>query len=203
MTSPLDKLNLRPGEKRLVVVVAAVVFIMINWLLVKPHFGEVGKVSGQLTRERATIQRYEAEIARTPAYQKRVAELEVTGTVVATAEQALQLQVIVQKQASASGVAIYSTDSKQGGASRLSEFFDEYIVRVTANAGDKELVDFLYRLGGSDSLIRVRDLTLNPDPNGTKLNTSITFVASYQRTAPAKPAPARQPITTAKTAKTP
>ena len=44
MTSPLDRLNLRPFEKRLVVVVAVVVFLVINAWIVFPHFSDLGKV---------------------------------------------------------------------------------------------------------------------------------------------------------------
>ena len=56
-------------------------------------------------------------------------------------------------------------------------------------------MDFLYRLGAGGSLIRVRDLSLSPDPTGIKLSSQITLVASYPKAAsPAKAAtpPSRQ-----------
>ena len=90
-------------------------------------------------------------------------------------------------------MAILSSDSRQVSSTKLSEFFDEQTLRITANSDDKQLVDFLYKLGAGDSIIRVRDISLSPDPSGTKFNSTLTFVASYQRVAPAK-----KPITTAK-----
>ena len=194
MSSALAKLNLRPNEKRLVVAIGVVVFILLNWIFIWPQFSELGTVKAQLAKDLATLDKYRAEIARTPQYQRRLTELERQGTTVPTLEQALQLQVSVQKQAAASGVAILSSDSRQASSLKPSEFFDEQTLRVTANSGDKELVDFLYKLGAGDSLIRIRDLTLSPDPSGSRLNSTIAFVASYQR-----PATTKKPVNTAKT----
>ena len=194
MKSALDKLNLRPGEKRLVVAVGIAVFVVLNVWWIWPHFGEVAKVSAKLERDHGTLEKYQKEAARTAQYQKRLDDLRQIGSVLPTAEQALQLQVTVQKQASQSGVAILSSDSRQVSSTKLSEFFDEQTLRITANSDDKQLVDFLYKLGAGDSIIRVRDISLSPDPSGTKFNSTLTFVASYQRVAPAK-----KPITTAKT----
>ena len=43
MKSLFDKLDLRPGERRLVVGVGIVVFIVLNLLFVFPNFGELKK----------------------------------------------------------------------------------------------------------------------------------------------------------------
>jgi len=45
-------------------------------------------------------------------------------------------------------------------------------------------VDFLYKLGSDASMIRVRDLELQPDPPRQKLNANVRLIASYQRNAP-------------------
>jgi hypothetical protein len=55
-------------------------------------------------------------------------------------------------------------------------------------------VNFLYALGSSDSMIRVRDLSrLRVDNSGQNLSASVTFVASFQKkpkaAAPAGPGP--------------
>ena len=44
-----------------------------------------------------------------------------------------------------------------------------------------QLVDFLYKLGAGASMIRVRDLTLQPDPPRQRLTADIRLVASYQK----------------------
>ena len=55
--------------------------------------------------------------------------------------------------------------------------------------GEKELIDFLYRMAQNDLLIRAKSMQLQPDiPNRYKLQGSITLVKSYQRKAPPKPA---------------
>jgi hypothetical protein len=42
-------------------------------------------------------------------------------------------------------------------------------------------VDFLYKLGSGASMIRVRDLELQPDAPHQHLNGNIRLVASYQK----------------------
>ena len=63
-------------------------------------------------------------------------------------------------------------------------FFVEQIQNINVTATDEQLVDFLYKLGSDASMIRVRDLELQPDPPHQKLNANIKLVASYQRNAP-------------------
>src|SRR6185503_13823217 len=100
MSAAIDKLNLRPGEKRLVIVVGLALFVVLNYLFIWPRFGDLGKLQAQLEKDRAAIQRYQAEISRIPKYEANNKQLELSGTKVGNAEQALQLQVAVQRQAS-------------------------------------------------------------------------------------------------------
>lgn len=206
MSATATKLNLRPGERRLIVAVGVIVFVVVQWVFIWPKFGSLGTLESQLIRDRATLERYRREIGRTSQYQRRLAELQRAGQSVATAEQALQLQITVQRQAGASGVAILTTDSRNVTSLKPSEFFDEQTLRVSANSGDKELVDLLYKLGSGDSLIRVRDLSISPDPSGSRLNSSIAFVASYQKPAPTRPTRSsvtNAPATTSSSTSTP
>ena len=63
-------------------------------------------------------------------------------------------------------------------------FFVEQIQNINVTATDEQLVDFLYKLGSDVSMIRVRDLELQPDTAHQKLNANIRLVASYQRKRP-------------------
>ena len=54
-------------------------------------------------------------------------------------------------------------------------------------------MDFLYNLGSGNSLIRVRDLALHPNPPRQALSGNVKLVASYQKNPPKKAAPVRQP----------
>ena len=44
MTRLLDRLNLRPQERRIVIFAAVAVFAALNWFFVKPYFGELGRI---------------------------------------------------------------------------------------------------------------------------------------------------------------
>jgi hypothetical protein len=200
MSNWFDKLNLRPGERRLLVFVGIALFIVLNWVFVKPRFGAVGRLEGKLETARATRLRYQDQIAKTKDYEKRIRELELQGQSVPSAEMGIEFQKTVQRQASASALSILSTDARAADRTgQVTEFFDEQILRVTATGNDKALVDFLYKIGTGDSLIRVRELSINPDPGGMRLNSIITLVASYQRADKPAGKPTGKPVTTAKT----
>ena len=68
MTSFLDKLNLRPNERRMVVIVALVVFVVLNIWFVWPHFGDWKLVQARVKKAEATLAAYQTEIARQPSY---------------------------------------------------------------------------------------------------------------------------------------
>ena len=65
MSSFLDKLNLGPQERRLVVVSAAVMFVVLQLWLVWPHFGDLNRIRQQKQSAERTLERYQTELART------------------------------------------------------------------------------------------------------------------------------------------
>jgi hypothetical protein len=60
-------------------------------------------------------------------------------------------------------------------------FFIEQVQNINVTATDSQLVDFLFKLGSGASMVRVRDLELQPDPAHTHLTANIRLVASYQK----------------------
>jgi hypothetical protein len=212
MTSVFDKLNLRPGERRLVVIAAGVVFVFLNLLLVFPHFGDLGRVQQQTRDARATLNMFQKEIDREPAYKRRIQQLAEQGAVVAEASRALELSREVTSQALVCGVQVKSYDTVRGGSNvRTNAFFDEQSLGISIISGEKELLCFLYSLAERSSLIRVRSMNLQPEPpHRYRLQANITLVGSYQKQFPSRPAqtaspstPAPAPTATAKTAATP
>ena len=196
--SLFDKLNLRPNERRLVIVVLIVVFIILNFIFVWPRFGDWGKIKARRTIAEGQIAQFDRETANTPGYQMRMKDLETQGAAVASEEQAMKLSTTLNNQAALSGVqvnnyvAVRQTLMSIGG--KTNQFFEEQSGVLTFVAEEKALVDFLYSLGTGGSLIRVRSMTLNPDPPRHKLQGSITLVASYAKKAPARSAaPAPKP----------
>jgi hypothetical protein len=73
-------------------------------------------------------------------------------------------------------------------------FFIEQVQNISVVATDQQLVDFLYKLGSGASMIRVRDLELQPDGPRQHLNANIRLVASYQKNPAAPCAPPLRPI---------
>lgn len=197
MTSFFDKLNLSPGERRLVVIVALVVFLVVNAFFVWPRFLEWGTVTNRERAAKATRDQYQAEVDNIKKYQLRLAELEQKGAQIGNEDQALKLSSTVYSQAALSGVQIntYTPTLKTVGTStgKTNVFFDEQSGTIQFIADERSLVDFLYNLGVGGSMIRVRSMTLNPDPPRHKLQGSIALVASYARTSGARTPAASAP----------
>ena len=62
MTSYLDRLNLRPFEKRLVVGVGAVLFVVLNAWFVVPHFSDLGDARRRRAEALKKLERWQTEI---------------------------------------------------------------------------------------------------------------------------------------------
>jgi Tfp pilus assembly protein PilO len=178
----LDKLNLRPQERRLIVLVAVVIFIVLNFLFVKPHFGEWKATENKIRQVTATLDIFQKETARMPNYKIRLATLQTNGSDVLTEE--LALQRTVQSQASSHGLMVTRYDPRaRGSEMRTNQFFGEQALSIDFTSGGKELVDFLVDIAAGNSMIRVREMNVKPDPTQTKLMGNITLIASYQKKA--------------------
>jgi len=194
MTSLFDKLKLRPFERRLVVVIGIVLFLVAQFIFVWPHFGAVGRMDARRSTAEKTLKEYNDEIAQTDKYKKQLATLQTEGASVPPEDQSSDLLRTIQTQSAQAQVSI-QTVSKP--FTRTNGTFLEQSVQVTTVSTEDSLLNFLYNLGSGNSLIRVRDLTMRPDQTKTKLNATIKLVASYQKNkTPARAAAA--PATPAK-----
>jgi Tfp pilus assembly protein PilO len=178
----LDKLNLRPQERRLIVLVAVVIFIVLNFLFVRPHFGEWKSTENKIQQISTTLAAFQKEVARMPDYKSRLVTLQTNGSDVLTEE--LALQRTVQSQASSHGLMVTRYDPRaRGSEMRTNQFFGEQALSIDFTSGGKELVDFLVDIAAGNSMIRVREMNVKPDPSQTKLMGNITMIASYQKKA--------------------
>ncbi len=204
MTNLFDKLNLNAQERRLVVITGIVVFALLNWFFVWPEFGEYSKFDQRIKDASARLTAYQQEIGRRSGYEKELKELKSQGGVVGTEEAGLRISQEVHSQAALSGVTITTITplTRQGSGGKTNAFFEEAAVTVNFNTGEKELIDFLYRLADKELLIRARSMQLGTDPSRMRLQGQITLVKSYQRRPPPKLA-AAAPAATAKPASTP
>ena len=182
--------HLRPLERRLAVGVVVVLILVLNFVFIWPHFSDWSQLKTRLKNARDTLASYQATIAQATNYQAQVKSLEGQGEFVALEDQAINFMRTIQAQAEASGVgrANYSRSIMHTN----DAFFIEQVQNINVVATDQQLVDFLYKLGSGASMIRVRDLELQPDGPRLHLNANIRLVASYQKN-PVAPARAAAP----------
>ena len=147
-------------------------------------------LSGRLDSAQRKLKLYQDAVKLIPGFQAKVNSLQTGGEVIPTEDMAINFLRTIQSQSSQSGVNInqYSRQSTHTN----DAFFVEQIQNISVSASDDQLVDFLYKLGSGASMIRVRDLVLQPDPQRQHLTANIELVASYQKNpAPAPSAPAK------------
>jgi hypothetical protein len=206
MAAKLSQLNLRPGERRLVVGIGLLVFLVLNMFLVWPHFGDWQEIRTELGGARTKLQRYQNEIAEIPRLEARIRLLESADEPVPEEDQGTEFLSTIQRQASLSGVTI--TGSSRMTTRTNNPFFIERSQTISVLAEERALLDFLYRIGSAGSMTRIRGLSLRPDAPRQRLTGNITLVASYQKkpltastavpaAAPARPGPGRSATTPA------
>jgi type II secretory pathway component PulM len=174
--------QLRPFERRLVVGVMVVVFVVLNLVYVEPHFSDWSKLRNRGYDADRKLQLYQRNIAQIPTLQTELKGLEKQGEFVAFEDQGINFSRTVAAQAQQSGVAILSTSTTHMHTN--DAFFVEQVQTIHVSATDQQLVDFLYKLGSDASMIRVHDLELQSDMVRQHLSADITLVASFQKNPP-------------------
>jgi len=174
--------QLRPLERRLAVGVLVVFILVLNWVFIWPHYSDWSNLHNRLEGARQKLELYQKTILQTSNYEAQVKGFESQGESVPPEDMAINFLRTIQSQATASQVQMGSMSRPM---TRTNDaFFVEQIQNINVTATDDQLVDFLYKLGSGASMVRVRDLELQPDPPHQKLNANIKLVASYQRNAP-------------------
>lgn len=186
--------RLNPTERRFVVGVAVVFFLVVNVVWVWPHFGDWGKTRTALDNARPLLTKFATGTNQIPALTKEIHNYQIAGSFVPAEDQISRFFRQIQNQAAASHVGILRMSNSRQAAPADNPFFVEQNQTVQLQSSEKELVDFLYQLGAdSNSLIRVKVLSVQPDPRRENLTTGVTLVASYQRNAPNPQAPGPAP----------
>lgn len=193
MTSIFDRYNLRPQERRFIVIVALILFVALNVWKVIPYFSEWGRVSAAMAKSRGNLKKYQEEIARKPEYEAKLKELQGEGGNMLTND--LQFQRIVQSQVAAAGLRMGDLHATPVLGGRTNQFFQEQALSLGFDSGGKELVDFLVNIASTNVMIRVRELNVKPDPSQSRLLGNIVLVGNYgQGKGPALPKAAATPV---------
>lgn len=169
--------QLPPTERRLVIGVGLVVVFVLNWWFVWPHFSDWGNLSRRLDDAQRKLMLYQKAVAQKPDLEKQLKKFESAGEIVAPEDQAINFMRTIQSEASSCGFGIqrYSRSLMQ-----TNQFFVEQFQNITVLATEKQLVNFLYKIGSGGSMIRVRTLELQPDQPRQHLSADIRLEASYQ-----------------------
>jgi Tfp pilus assembly protein PilO len=198
-TSFLDQLNLTPQERRIVVVIAVVVFVVLNLLLVWPHFGDLARVRKELDDTRKTMQTQNAFISQdvdpsTNGYKNvlKTLERQQGGGI---GNQQIQLQKSIYDQAMKTGVNVSEYRPINSTGSVSNEFYEEQSIKITFECQETQLINLLFNVGNDPAMIRVRELQLSPaDANRYLLRGNAFLSANYAKQPP-KAAPAAKTTT--------
>ena len=174
--------HLRPMERRLVVAVAVIFVLVLNAAFIWPHLSDWGKLRHRLAEAHGKLKLYQAAAAQIPALTADVKKFESEGQFVAPEDQGINFMRTIQSQSAQCGVQLERTSPQITHTS--DAFFVEQIENISVLATEEQLVDFLYKLGSGASMIRVRDLELQPDAPHQRLHANIRLVASYQKNPP-------------------
>jgi type II secretory pathway component PulM len=196
MKSAFDQLNLKPQERRFVVIGGIILFLLLNFWLVWPHYGDLGRVRRQILQANATLDKYREEFARTNEYVAQLQVLEKQGSRVLDRDADLVLLSTVQRLARESGILAPQVTPGRVSTAKPDEFFEQQ--QLTLGMGPTPpdaVVSFLVALTTNDLVIRVKELDLRPDQTVSKLQGTIRVVANLQKkaltaqsgSAPAKP----------------
>lgn len=178
--------RLNSTERRFVIAVMIVIFFILNLLFVWPRFKDWDELVRRLNKARITEADRKSAIDKSDALKPKLADLEKQDAFVPPEDQDTEFSRTITSQAAESGVNILSSVMIRQQQT-TNQFFSERAMSVNLSADEPQLVNFLYHLGAGNSMIRVRDLTLNPEmPNRYKLQANLKLVASFQKKSAAR-----------------
>jgi hypothetical protein len=94
------------------------------------------------------------------------------------------LQTTVARKAQEAGVSVQTYDPVNPVhlGTNAAQFFESESIRISVEAKEDSLVNFLYNIGNDPAMIRVREYDLHPvDANRYQLKGQITLTADYKK----------------------
>lgn len=194
--------QLKPQERRWVIGLAAGAFLLFNYVAVWPHFKDWKAADVRKQKAEKKLTEFRAEIAHQAEYKRQIGIYESQGGSVPAEDQMEQFSTYVQNVANL--YSVYILNNSQPHTYTNSPFFIDREMSLTVLAKEESLVNFLYALGSSNSVMRVKAMSVRPDGPHEQLSANVTILASYQKKAPAPaPPPAKKPAASATPATTP
>jgi hypothetical protein len=183
MKKLFDQLQLRPHERRLVVIGMVVLFLVLNMWFVWPHYGDRARAIRQLTQSNQSVSRFQKELSLTNQYNELLTKLDNEGAGVLSDDEDIALLSTVQTLIRENGVSHSSiTPAARSALRGTNEFFEQRALTIVLNPNEPQpLISFLVSLATNDVTLRVDSLELKPDQSKTKLSGSLRVVASFQK----------------------
>ncbi len=175
--SIFDKLNLSSGERRLVMVVLVVLMLALAWM-VWGMIPSPGVTQNKITKAQTQLNSFTNEISKISHYKSTIQTLEGLGSAVIPIEQEVNMRRAINNLTAANGVRVTRTWRM---TTKTNEFFLEKSMRIDFSSKESDIVNFLWKLGGSDSMVRVSDMRVRPDKNRYRLDGWMNLTASYQK----------------------
>ena len=190
--SIFDKLNLSSGERRMVMIVLVVLMCALAWMVLGmiPDPGETKK---NIAKAQTQLNSFTNETSKILFYKGKIHELEGMGSAVMPVEQEFTMRRTINNLTAANGVRVTRLGRM---TTKTNEFFHEKTMRIDFSSKENDIVKFLWKLGGSDSMVRVSDMLIKPDKNRYRLDGWMNLTASYQKhpkATQAKPAASAKP----------
>ena len=175
--SIFDKLNLSSGERRLVMFVLVVLMCALAWM-VWGMIPDPAATRQKITKAGQDLAHFQGEIVNADKYNRRISELEGMGSAVVPVEQEFTMRRTINNLTAANGVRVTRLGRM---TTKTNEFFHEKTMRIDFSSKESDIVKFLWKLGGSDSMVRVSDMRVRPDKNRYRLEGWMNLTASYQK----------------------
>jgi len=207
-----DRLNLTPTERRLVMGVLVVAFLVVNYWVVWPRFNDFMTISDDIASMGRKKDIYQREIERRPTYEVLLRKLKAEGSVLPLGEERIAFRSDMERMAREVGLMVprWGEVLPERGGQNTNAFFEAIGITLQGAGGtEQQFVDFLHRVGASNSTIRVKELTLAPgnfdsrSQGKTNLIGNLKLVASVQKTPTNAPAAAKPPGTVSPTTAAP
>ncbi|HWF19117.1 MAG TPA: hypothetical protein VG754_07610 [Verrucomicrobiae bacterium] len=171
--------GLKPLERRWAVGAGCLVFLMLNYFFIWPHRHDWARDDTRTHAAEAKIATYNAEIAKKSAYLTKLRNLQAMGDQVLPEDQAIDFVHFYSSRMLSNNILFLSGGTLTTRTN--SPFFMEQQLGISVQANETNLVNFLYSLAAGNSMVRVRSMSLHPNPDRHELSAGITMVASYQK----------------------
>ncbi len=169
--------QLKPQERRWLIIIGCVVFVTMNYFFIWPQFSEWSRNTNRMNADKENMAKYAAELAHKGEYERKIRGIDPENQNIAQDDQAVHFEQVFRDKAVENGVQIQSTSRP---LTRTDDFTMEQHETIQVLTGERNLVDYLYSLGSSGSSVRVESMSLRPlDLNRYQLHADLTIVESY------------------------